>query len=36
MITTGLRNGSTKCYIIINMYPCHNRISVNFGEANFV
>ena len=36
MITTGLRNGSTKCYIIINMYPCHNRISANFGEANFV
>ena len=36
MITTGLRNGSTKCYIIINMYPCHNRISASFGEANFV
>ena len=36
MITTGLRNGSTKYYIIINMYLCRNRISANFGEANFV
>ena len=32
MITTDLRNGSTKCYIIINIYPCHNRISANFVE----